>query len=448
VAGASSGSIALSVTGLPSGQNGTVSISGPGGFSRTVSSTQLVAGLAPGAYMVAAANVLTGAALFQPQPESQTVTVGAGTTANASVSYVDAGPLRLGLQAVVSGLSDPVFLTAPAGDSRLFIVEMAGRIRIVQNGTLLAAPFLDISSRVKLGSEEGLLSMAFDPQYATNGVFFVYFTDTTGDIAIERYRVSPADANVADPAPLRILTVTHRDFGNHKGGLVAFGPDGFLYLGTGDGGSGGDPQGNGQNLNALLGKLLRIDVRNADTTQPYVVPPQNPFAGQPGVRGEIWAFGLRNPWRYAFDAETGLLYIADVGQARIEEVNVVAAAAPGINYGWNITEGSLCYPADPCDKAGLALPVLEYAHDANGGCSVIGGRVYRGNAIPELRGRYLYSDGCSGWLRSFLYSNGAALEQVDWNTVHVGSIFSFGEDGQQELYMFGSSGVVYKIVRQ
>ena len=260
-------------------------------------------------------------------------------------------------------------------------------------------------------------------------------------------RISPAQPGT-DPAFLRILTITHRAFSNHNGGLVAFGPDGFLYIGIGDGGVGGDPLGNGQNLNALLGKLLRIDVRNASASQPYAIPSLNPFVGQANRLGEIWAYGLRNPWRYAFDAATGFLYIADVGQDRIEEVNVAAAATAGLNYGWNITEGSLCYPGDPCNKQGLTPPVLEYAHDASGGCSITGGRVYRGSAIPELRGRYFYSDYCSGWLRSFVYSNSAATEQIDWNIVNAGQIFSFGEDAQKELYLLASTGSVYKIVRQ
>lgn len=445
--GPTTGAIALAVTGLPAGLNGAVTVSGPGGFSQTIPATRTATNLAPGAYTIAAASVLSGSSVYAPQPATQAIEVSAGATANASVIYAAAGVLRLALQEVVSGLPAPVFLTAPAGDSRLFIVEQAGTIRMVQNGAVLAAPFLDITSRITSGGERGLLSMAFDPQYASNGLFFIYFTDLNGDIAIERYQVSSGDPNLANPAPLRILTIAHRAFRNHNGGLIAFGPDGFLYIGTGDGGGGGDTLGNGQNLNALLGKLLRIDVSNASASQPYAIPSLNPFAGQAGRRGEIWAYGLRNPWRYAFDAETGFLYIADVGQGRIEEVNVAAAATAGLNYGWNITEGSLCYPGDPCDKQGLTPPVLEYAHDASGGCSITGGHVYRGSAIPELRGRYFYSDYCSGWLRSFVYSNGVAAEQTDWSIVNVGRIFSFGEDAQGELYMLASTGKVYRIVR-
>jgi len=354
--------------------------------------------------------------------------------------------MRLGLQQVASGLSAPVFLTAPAGDPRLFIVEQAGTIRIVQNGNVLSTPFLDITSSVSSGGERGLLSMAFDPQYASTGFFFVYFTDLNGDIAIERYRVSSGNPNVADPSALRILTIPHPGFNNHNGGLVTFGPDGLLYLGTGDGGGGGNTLGgNGQDLDVLLGKMLRIDVSHASSAQPYVIPPRNPFVGQIGHRGEIWAYGLRNPWRYAFDATTGQLYIGDVGQDRMEEVDVAATATAGLNYGWNITEGTLCYPNAPCNKAGLTLPVLEYAHDASGGCAIIGGRVYRGSAMPELQGRYFYSDLCSGWLRSFVYNNGTAIEKTDWGIAPVGQILSFGEDAQSELYMLAASGVIYKV---
>lgn len=442
------GSLTVSVTGLPASVSGNVAVSGPAGFTQTIGSTQTLRNLAAGTYTVSASNVLSGANIFAPQQITQNIVVSAGATPIVPVAYANAGALRLALQPVATGLISPLFLTAPPGDPRLFIVERAGRIRILQNGTLLATPFLDISSRVGTAGEGGLLSIAFDPQYASNGFFFVYFTEVSGDIAIERFRVLAGDANTADPAPLRILTIAHRSFTNHKGGLAAFGPDGFLYIGTGDGGGSGDPQGNGQNLNTLLGKLLRIDVSGASPAQPYAIPPLNPFAGQVNRRGEIWAYGLRNPWRYSFDVAASLLFIGDVGQDRVEEVDVAGAATAGLNFGWNVTEGSLCYPADPCSNQGITLPVLEYGHDVSGGCSVVGGYVYRGSAIPELRGRYLYSDFCSGWLRSFLYAGGTALEQVDWNIPNPGRIFSFGEDAQRELYLLASSGIVYRIVRQ
>lgn len=339
-----------------------------------------------------------------------------------------------------------MFATAPAGDARLFVVERAGRIVIAQGSSRLPRPFLDISGRVSTTGEGGLLSMAFDPGFAVNGFFYVYFTDLAGDIAIERFRVSAADPDLADPAPLRILTIPHRTFSNHKGGLVRFGPDGFLYLATGDGGGGGDPLRNGQNLDSLLGKLLRIDVNNASAARPYAIPPTNPFVGLPNRRPEIWAYGLRNPWRYAFDAQGGHLYIADVGQNRLEEVNVNAAGSAGLNYGWNITEGSSCFAADPCDKTGITLPVLEYAHDADGGCSVVGGFVYRGSAFPEIQGRYFYSDLCSGWLRSFVFSGGTASDPRQF-LASMGTVISFGEDGQKELYVVTAAGQVLRINR-
>jgi glucose/arabinose dehydrogenase len=369
---------------------------------------------------------------------------GGGGGGNAPAPFGSGVALRASV--VIAGLSAPTFATAPPGDARLFVVERAGRIRIVQAGTVLPAPFLDISGRVSTAGEGGLLSTAFDPQFAINGFFYIYFTDPTGDVAIERFRVSVGDPNVADPAALRIITISHRAFGNHKGGLVSFGPDGFLYLAPGDGGGGGDPLGNGQNLDSLLGKLLRIDVSGASVATPYTIPAGNPFVGQVNRRGEIWAFGLRNPWRYAFDPPTGFLYIADVGQNRIEEVDVNAASSGGLNYGWNITEGSQCYPADPCSKAGMTLPVLEYAHDANGGCSITGGFVYRGSAIPEIQGRYLYSDFCTGFLRSFGFSGGAATDQQQ-HIASMGAVVSFGEDGQKELFVITGAGQLLRIER-
>ena len=354
-------------------------------------------------------------------------------------------PLALTLQPVVSGLASPVHLTAPEGDPRLFIVERAGRIRIVQGGTLLPAPFLDISDRTTTDGERGLLSMAFHPQYAANGYFFVYYTDTSGDIAIDRFSVQQANPNAADAlSGMRVLSVPHPTFSNHNGGLIGFGPDGLLYIGTGDGGGTGDPGGNAQNQNSLLGKLLRIDVDSA--VQPYAVPSSNPFAGQAGKRGEIWAYGLRNPWRFAFD--TGLLYLADVGQDRREEVDVASIGLGGSNYGWNVMEGTLCYPGDPCDKQGLTQPLLEYDHGGSNVCSIIGGHVYRGSAIPELQGRYLYSDLCAGWLKSFVYRNGAAAEQTDWAVPDVSPIYSLGEDAQKEQYLLSGNGGVYRIVRR
>jgi glucose/arabinose dehydrogenase len=351
--------------------------------------------------------------------------------------------LTLALAPFASNLASPTFLTAPPGDARQFIVERAGRILIKQGGTLLSQPFQDIRALTDTTGEGGLLSMAFDPGYAANGRFYVYRTNANHDIVVERYTVSN-DPNRADPASrLAILQVAHPTYTNHFGGLLAFGPDGYLYLGTGDGGSEGDPNGNAQNPASLLGKLLRLDVRGASAAAPYLIPDTNPYRDQAGSRPEIWALGLRNPWRFAFDA--GQLYIADVGQALREEIDLEPATQGGLNYGWNRMEGSTCYQAQTCDRTGLALPVLDYGHD-NGACSITGGYVYRGKAIPELVGRYFYSDYCAGFLRSFLAVERSATEQREWSVDKVGQVVSFGQDGQGELYVITSDGI-WKIVR-
>jgi glucose/arabinose dehydrogenase len=354
---------------------------------------------------------------------------------------VDGGPPPpLALAPFVSaGLSAPVFMTQPLNDGRIFVVEQAGRIRIVKNGAVQTTPFLDISGRVLSGGERGLLSVAFHPQYATNHFFYVYFTtQTNGDIHIERFTTTNAD--VADPATAKvIITAPHSTYDNHNGGLLSFGPDGMLYAGLGDGGSGGDPLGNGQNFNAILASLIRIDVDHGD---PYAIPADNPFVGQANHRGEVWAKGLRNPWRYAFDKATGLLYIADVGQNLHEEVDVVPAASGGLNYGWNITEGLSCYNAGTCTKTGLTDPVIDYPHTE--GCSITGGYVYRGTALAGLQGHYFYSDYCSGFLKSFKYSNGAVTEQTDWGLTNS-AVTSFGQDFGGELYMI-SADKIFRIV--
>lgn len=351
--------------------------------------------------------------------------------------------LTLALAPFASNLSSPTFLTAPPGDARQFIVERAGRILVMQGGALLSQPFLDIRALTDTTGEGGLLSMAFDPGYAANGRFYVYRTNANRDIVVERYTVS-SDPNQADPASrLTIIQIAHPTYTNHFGGLLAFGPDGFLYLGIGDGGSEGDPNGNAQNPASLLGKLLRLDVRSASAAMPYLIPDTNPYRGQAVSRPEIWALGLRNPWRFAFDA--GQLYIADVGQALHEEIDLEPATQGGVNYGWNRMEGSTCYQSQSCDRTGLALPVLDYGHDG-GACSITGGYVYRGTAIPELAGRYFYSDYCAGFLRSFLALDRTVTEQREWSVARVGQVVSFGQDGQGELYVITSNGI-WKITR-
>lgn len=447
--GATTGSLAVTIAGLPAGINGAVTVTGPAAYSKLLTASSTLTDLAPGAYAVTAASVAYGTGSLAGTPATQQVQVTAGATATAGVAYAATAPLALALQEVASGLQAPTFLTAPAGDSRLFVIERAGRIRIIDNGTLLATPFLDISSLTTTDGERGLLSMAFHPQYASNGYFFLYYTNLAGDIVIERRQVSAGNANVADPlASLQIIAIPHPGFSNHNGGLVSFGPDGYLYAATGDGGGGGDPSGNAKNTNVLLGKMLRLDVNASTSAQPYTIPAGNPFAGTAGSRAEIWAYGLRNPWRYAFDTTAQLLYIADVGQGQREEVNVAAVGTAGNNYGWNIMEGKQCYNSASCSQAGLVLPAIDYGHDNAGGCSITGGHVYRGTALPELAGHYLYSDYCSGWLKSFTYSNGSASAVTDWNITNVGNILSFGEDAQKELYMLSATGRVYRIVRK
>jgi glucose/arabinose dehydrogenase len=348
---------------------------------------------------------------------------------------VPASGLRL--VEVASGLSQPLYVTAPAGDPRLFIVEQTGRIRIVSGGTLLPAPFIDLSAKLTSGGERGLLSMAFHPNYAANGYFYVYYTDLRGDTKVERYHVG-ANANTADPASAQLVLTVAQPYSNHNGGLLMFGPDGYLYVGLGDGGSGGDPQGNGQNPAALLGKILRLDVNGA---APYAIPPNNPFVGQTGKRPEIWITGVRNPWRFSFDREAGLLYLADVGQNAWEEVHVTPAGTGGLNFGWNLMEGTHCYTSG-CNQQGLTLPVLEYSHAD--GCSITGGYVYRGSAIPGLRGHYFYADYCEGWIRSFRWDGAQASDRRSWDLGSIGNISSFGEDAAHELYVTSSSGKVYR----
>lgn len=346
------------------------------------------------------------------------------------------------LELAGSGFSAPVFVTAPPGDTlRLFVVEQSGLIRIVRADTTLTAPFLDlVDSITTVGGEQGLLGLAFHPQYATNGYLFVHYSNQAGDTRIVRYQVSAAP-DVADPASASPVLSVAQPFPNHNGGMIAFGPDGYLYIALGDGGSGGDPQGHGQNSGSLLGKILRIDV---DGAAPYAVPPTNPFVGVAGSRGEIWSLGLRNPWRFSFDRADGTMYIGDVGQNQIEEIDVEPSGAGGRNYGWNITEGDGCYSAAVCSVAGLTAPVHQYTHAD--GCSVTGGYVYRGTRMPALQGTYFYADYCGGWVRSFRWQGAQAVEHRDWAALAGGNISSFGQDGRGELYVVRHGGTIHRVV--
>ena len=440
------GSLHVTIAGLPANQPASVTVSSSDNTSRAVTATATLNDLPAGSYDVRAQNVTAAGVVYVPTPATQTVTVTGGGTVTATVTYASSpSTFTLRAQQVVEGLASPVYLTAPKDDARLFIVEQAGRIRIVKNGAVLATPFLDITSRVVSGGERGLLSVVFDPAYATNGRFYVYYTGAQGDIFVDRFTVS-TNPDVANTTSDRVITIQHRTNSNHNGGLLLFGPDGMLYLGTGDGGGAGDVPNNAQNIDVLLGKILRLNV----AALPYTIPAGNPFAGQAGA-DEIWAYGLRNPWRFAFDVPPDgtapKLYIADVGQSAREEVNVVDASAAGRNYGWRTMEGTQCYnPSSGCNQAGLTLPTVEYDHGQ--GCSITGGFVYRGAAIPEMRGHYFYSDYCSGWLRSFRLTGGAAADQREWPIGNIGNVTSFGLDGAGELYVLSSNGRVYRLVKQ
>jgi glucose/arabinose dehydrogenase len=355
--------------------------------------------------------------------------------------------ITLGLVSVKAGFTQPVAIaSAGDGSGRLFVVEQAGRIRIIRNGTLLAAPFLDISARVSCCGERGLLGLAFHPSYRSNGRFYVYYTDTGGSLVIAEYRRSSTNANRAASTERRLLRIPHPDQANHNGGQLAFGPDGYLYVGTGDGGGGGDPYENGQQRAVLLGKLLRIAPNVTSSTPAYRVPATNPWAKSTTIRREIWAYGLRNPWRFSFDRSTGDLWIGDVGQNTYEEVNRSlrsAGGGRGANYGWDQYEALSCFEG-PCTSAGKIFPLASYAHGANG-CSVTGGYVYRGSRSPVLVGRYLFGDFCSG--RIWTVAAGGAARQDPVLLGDAGfQISAFGQDEAGELYVADyAAGRIYQV---
>jgi glucose/arabinose dehydrogenase len=342
---------------------------------------------------------------------------------------------------VAEGLSSPVGVThAGDGSGRLFVIEQAGTIRIVQDSQVLSNPFLDIHERVNDdGNERGLLGLAFHPNYAENGYFFVNYTGDSGDTFISRFQVS-ADPSQADPGSEKVLLRIGQPFPNHNGGHLVFGPDGYLYIGTGDGGSGGDPQGNAQNPNTLLGKLLRIDV---DFGDPYTIPVDNPADG--GRQSEIWASGLRNPWRFSFDRLTGDLYVGDVGQNQWEEIDFLeAGSSPGANFGWDYWEGFHPFEGSPPSDLAPIIPIWEYDHSL--GCSVTGGVVYRGS-LPDWQGIYLYGDFCSGYVWGLLMdSDGSWQNQLLFET--NANITSFGEDQTGEVYLVNRSGILYRLVEK
>jgi glucose/arabinose dehydrogenase len=343
---------------------------------------------------------------------------------------------RIALRPVADGLDAPLGLVdAGDGSGRLFIVEQPGTIRILEDGRVAEDPFLDISDRITSGGEQGLLGLAFDPDYASNRRFFVNYTDNAGDTVVARFEAA-GEGDVADPSTERVLLRIEQPYSNHNGGHLAFGPDGYLYIATGDGGAGGDPHENGQALDTLLGKLLRLDVSGDDAA----APEDNPFVEREGARPEIWAYGLRNPWRFSFDRER--IWVADVGQSAREEVNVQPADEGGLNYGWNIMEGSECFGAPDCDREGLVLPVAEYGH--GDGCSITGGHVYRGSAVPDLRGGYVFGDFCSGTVWILDSSDPERDAAVALRTGL--SIASFGVDAESELYVVDLNGSIHRIV--
>jgi len=391
------------------------------------------------------------AALTLQTPQSTETVAPPGDTAQSSASPTlpsPTFPVTVSLEPVLSGFESPVFIThageEPPASSRLFVVEKAGRIHLVESGNVQSTPFLDISDRVgSQRNEQGLLSVAFAPDFTTSEVFYVNYTDRRGDTVIARYRLMTGNPAQADANSEQIILQIEQPAANHNGGQLQFGPDGYLYIGMGDGGQAGDPWGNAQNPDELLGKMLRIDVTGTDT---YRIPDDNPLLNQPEARPEIWATGLRNPWRFSFDRATGDLYIADVGQNLYEEVHVQPAASPGgENYGWDIIEGSHCFePPSDCDLEGLVLPVAEYDHGL--GCSITGGYVYRGTHFPQMVGVYFYGDYCSGNIWG-LRQNGpreweaALLLETDLN------INSFGEDAEGELYVISyGDGIIYRLV--
>lgn len=377
-------------------------------------------------------------------PTSTEITTSPAATASSVTSFPD--PANYQWSQVTSGLAFPVAVTnAGDGSGRIFILEKKGLVRVLSEGQLQAAPFLDIRDRAgSKGSEQGLLGLAFHPDFKKNGFFYVDYTNTNGDTTISRFSAVPSAApadQIADPASEKILLTIQQPFANHNGGHILFGPDGMLWIGMGDGGSGGDPNGNGQSLQTLLGKILRIDVNNGDT---YTDPPTNPFAAGGGLP-EIWAYGLRNPWGFSFDAQAGDLFIADVGQDQWEEVDYLPVGFSAIpaNFGWNIKEGTHPYKETASPPANLIDPVFEYSHDL--GCSVTGGGVYRGKNLPDFNGIYLYGDYCAGTIWGLIHqADGSWQNQKLFETGL--KITGFGTDENGDIYFASGQGGLFELM--
>jgi glucose/arabinose dehydrogenase len=371
---------------------------------------------------------------------------GAPTTIEAQ------SPFQLDLVPIAAKFRSPVFVADPGdGTGRVFVVEQRGVVKIVRDGVSSKHPFLNMQKLVEdSGAEQGLLSLAFHPDYARNGTFFVAYTEPGNALVVASFTVPADQPNRADPESHRVLLRIAKEYDEHNGGLVSFGPDGYLYISVGDGGRAAEPDGYAQRLDTLLGKLLRIDVDHPGDELAYGIPPDNPFAGVPGARPEIWAYGLRNPWRFSFDRETGDLFIADVGSGGPEEVDVQLAGSPGgENYGWNVFEGPTCHQpnvGEQCDGTGMVEPVWGYEHPApEDGCAIVGGHVYRGADFPELVGAYLTADVCTGRVWAVRQQEGLWRATVLFQLDSV--VSSFAEDSGGELYLISLRGHVYRLVR-
>jgi glucose/arabinose dehydrogenase len=414
------------------------------GASTTATPTSAVATPVPIASAQPTAGPTSGAAATPASgaTASPPAATPAAEAATPGASQADLASAKIALKLVNDQIQSPVYVTHAGDDSgRLFVVEKRGRVVVVRDGTLDTAAFLDISDRVgSSGSEQGLLSVAFHPQFRQNGRLFVNYTDRNGDTVISRFQASQT---AADPGSEVVLLKIDQPYSNHNGGLVLFGPDGYLYIGMGDGGSAGDPQGNGQDRQSLLGKLLRLDVDGGD---PYAIPADNPWPSGGDARPEVWAYGLRNPWRFSFDRASGDLYIADVGQGEYEEIDMRRAGEQaGQNYGWNVTEGQHCFRSRTCDANGMAAPIAEYDHSQ--GCSITGGYVYRGASFPGLQGLYFYGDYCSGRIWALGETAPGRWEQRELLQDNL-NISSFGEDQAGELYLADLGGRLYQVVAE
>ena len=405
--------------------------------------------LAAGCAVGTATPVPTGAAVASSPPPAGTPAPGGSIAASPAGSVEpppngstkpDLAAVRVSAEPMVSGLAAPLWVTAVADDSgRLFVAEQSGRIRVMQDGQLLAMPYLDITDRVQAGGERGLLGVAFPPSFGDErSTFYVHYSDRNGNTTVSAFDAGSGNAAAVDPSTERTILTQDQPYANHNGGWIGFDSDGMLLIALGDGGSGGDPENHASDLGSLLGKILRIDVLGAPDGTPYLIPPDNPLVNQAGARPEVLHYGLRNPFRDSVDLETGALWIGDVGQSSWEEVDVAPAGARGLDFGWRRWEGNHCYnPPTGCDPAGVTMPVTEYGHDV--GCSIIGGVVYRGDEIPALRGAYLFSDYCSGTLWAIDASAGGP--QAPTVLLETGrNISSIGTDDAGEVYLTDISG--------